>query len=83
VIGVIPLGRAYCDVGRALDCRRAAERALNLNSQFHTGQTEHTLACELQASGDATGAAEHFQKAYELDPQNVTYRMDYEKTETH
>jgi len=31
----------------------------------------------LQKSHDPS-AVEHFQKAYELDPQNVTFRMDYE-----
>jgi tetratricopeptide (TPR) repeat protein len=72
------LGKAYCAVGRISDCKREEEEAFHLESKLINGTSEHALGLALLGK-DNTGAIDHFQRAYELDPQNVTYRMDYEQ----
>ena len=37
-----------------------------------------SLGEELVRAGDLAGALSHLQRAYELDPQNTTYRMDFD-----
>ncbi len=72
------LGVSYCSVGRFPECKQQSRAALSLSKKLDTGQNHHTLGESLKKSGDATGAAEEFEQAYQRDPQNMTYRMDYE-----
>jgi len=72
------LGFAYCTLGRAADCERYVEAAFRANGKLNNAHAHHNLAEALLKAHDQVGAVEHFRQAYELDPENVTYRMDYE-----
>jgi tetratricopeptide (TPR) repeat protein len=75
---MLTLGMAYCRVGNANQCRSNVESALRVGAKFDRAQAHHNLAGSLSAIHDLQGALKHFQRAYELDPMNVTYRMDFE-----
>jgi tetratricopeptide (TPR) repeat protein len=75
---MLTLGMAYCSVGKAVQCRSDVESAFRLGGKIDRAQAHHNLAEGLSAIHDSQGALEHFQRAYELDPMNVTYRMDFE-----
>jgi tetratricopeptide (TPR) repeat protein len=75
----IMLGFAYCDVGEYRACKEQAEAAMNLSAKVNTAVTNHNLGRAMMKGKDTRTALVHFQKAYELDPANTTYRMDYEQ----
>lgn len=75
---MLTLGMAYCTVGNANQCRSDVESAFRLDEKLDRAQAHHNLAESLSAIHDPQGALKHFQRAYELDPMNVTYRMDFE-----
>jgi tetratricopeptide (TPR) repeat protein len=72
------LGMAYCSVGTAIECRSDVESAFRLGPKLDRAPAHHKLAESLSALHNSPGAMKHFQHAYELDPMNVTYRMDFE-----
>jgi tetratricopeptide (TPR) repeat protein len=74
------LGLAYCTVGRPADCNSYAESGIRSSGKLNTPTAQHNLAQALLKNRDLRGALGHFQEAYERDPQNLTYRMDYEAT---
>jgi tetratricopeptide (TPR) repeat protein len=73
------LGQAYCAAGRIADCRREEETAFRLDNKLSSGRSEHELGLALLRGKYSEGGQEHLQRAYELDPQNTTYRMDYDR----
>lgn len=75
---MLTLGMAYCRMGNANQCRGDVESAFRVGAKLDRAQANHTLAESLSAIHDSQGALKHFQRAYELDPMNVTYRMDFE-----
>lgn len=75
---LVDLGFAYCTVDRPIDCKHFVEAGFRLGSKLDNPVSEHHLAEALLESGDPDGAREHFQQAYEREPQNLTFRMDYE-----
>jgi tetratricopeptide (TPR) repeat protein len=75
---ILTLGMAYCRVGMADQCRSRVESAFHLGVKLDRAEAHHTLAESLSALHDSQGAFEHFQRAYELDPMNLTYQMDFE-----
>ncbi len=77
---LISLGLAYCTVGRSVDCKSRTEAGLRVGGKLNNPTSQHNLAQALLKNHDSRGALEHFQEAYERDPQNMTYRMDYEAT---
>jgi hypothetical protein len=72
------LGVSYCSVDRISDCKRQSQAVMSSSKKLDTGKNHHLLGESLKKSGDATGAAEEFEQAYQREPQNTTYRMDYE-----
>jgi tetratricopeptide (TPR) repeat protein len=79
----LTLGMAYCSKGRVNECRQQVETGLRLDAKLNTSRTQYALAQALQKNHDMAGAQLHFQKAYELEPLNTTYRADYEATRQH
>ncbi|MGA3263540.1 MAG: tetratricopeptide repeat protein [Terracidiphilus sp.] len=77
---LISLGLAYCNIGRPIDCKNIAEAGIRSGRKLNTPTFHHNLAQALLENQDLRGALEHFQEAYERDPQNMTYRMDYDAT---
>ncbi|MGA7523528.1 MAG: BTAD domain-containing putative transcriptional regulator [Acidobacteriaceae bacterium] len=80
---LITLGFADCTLGKAAECNRRVQDAFRADGKLNTAKSEHNLAEALVKAHDAVAASEHFRQAYELDPQNTTYRMDYESTQPH
>ena len=72
------LGNAYCTKVRISECRELSERAFKMEPKLDRSKTHYSLAQALEKGHDLTGARKHFQRAYELEPLNVTYRTDYE-----
>ena len=79
---VMLLGVSYCTVDRIQDCKARSRTAMSMGSKLDTGRNHHVLGESLKKGGDPTGAAEEFEQAYQRDPQNTTYRIDYEATRT-
>ncbi len=72
------LGVSYCSADRIPECKRQSRAAMSSSPKLDTGRNHHVLGESLKKSGDAKGAAEEFEQAYQRDPQNTTYRIDYE-----
>jgi tetratricopeptide (TPR) repeat protein len=72
------LGVSYCVAGRVPECKEKSRAAMLMSKKLDTGQNHHQLGEALKKAGDIRGAAEEFEQAYQRDPQNNTYRMDYE-----
>jgi tetratricopeptide (TPR) repeat protein len=75
----IELATSYFALGRPQDGKREWEKAINADPASDTPVSNFTIAEELMKAGDFDSALPHLQRAYELDPQNLTYRMDYDK----
>jgi tetratricopeptide (TPR) repeat protein len=79
---VMLLGVSYCTVGRIPDCKAWSRTAMSREPKLDTARNHHILGEALKKGGDTTGAAEEFEQAYQRDPQNTTYRIDYEASRT-
>jgi tetratricopeptide (TPR) repeat protein len=75
------LGRRYCEVGRIDECEKTQVTAMQADPELHTARAEHSLGVAMFKPKGPVAAKEHFRVAYELDPQNLTYRMDYQLNE--
>ena len=75
---MLTLGMAYCTVGKADQCISYVESAFRVGGKLNRAENHHKLAEALLEAHDSRGALRHFQAAYELDPVNTTYRLDYE-----
>ncbi|MGO8720262.1 MAG: DUF7017 domain-containing protein [Acidobacteriaceae bacterium] len=80
---LIALGFADCTLGRAAECNRHVEAAFRADRKLNTAKSQHNLAEALVKAHDSGAAYEHFRQAYEFDPQNTTYRLDYEPELSH
>lgn len=75
----VQLANAYFAQGRVMDGKEQWEKAIaSDNPQLDNAISQFDLGEQLLKSGALNAALPHLQRAYELDPQNVTYRMDYE-----
>jgi tetratricopeptide (TPR) repeat protein len=77
----LSLGEAYLRMGRLVEGIREIERAFEQDAAFDAPKA-HFYAAELfRDTGVAIRARMHYKKAYEMDPQNVTYRIEYERSQ--
>jgi tetratricopeptide (TPR) repeat protein len=74
------LAYAYLGSGRVREAINQWGIALSHDSKFDTARAHYVFARRLVSSGNEKEAAVHFRRAYELDPQNLTYQIDYENT---
>ena len=74
----VQLAHAYFALGRVTDGKEQWEKAIASEPQLDNPISQFDLGEQLLKSGALNAALPHLQRAYELDPQNVTYRMDYE-----
>jgi hypothetical protein len=75
------LGQRYCEVGRIDEREKTKVTAMQADPELHTARAERALGVVLFKAKGPVAAKEHFPGAYELDPQNLTYRMDYQLNE--
>ena len=80
---MLTLGMAYCTVGKADQCSNYVESAFRVGEKLNRAESHHKVAEALSEAHDSRGALKHFQAAYELDPINTTYRLDYEAAKSH
>jgi tetratricopeptide (TPR) repeat protein len=74
----IELAMAYFALGRVMEAKQQWEKAIAADPKTDTAVAHANLGRELLKAGNVKDALPHLQRAYELDPQNVTFRMDYE-----
>lgn len=74
----VMLATAYFALGRVLEAKQQWEKAIAADSKTDTAVSHANLGRELLKAGAFSDALPHLRRAYELDPQNVTFRMDYE-----
>ena len=72
------LAGAYFDLGRVNDAVSEFERGLKEDPQFATAQTHFIFAEALKKAKLNQKAEEQYRKAYEMDPENMTYSYEYE-----
>lgn len=74
----VMLSTAYFAQRRGQEGKQQWEKAIATDSKMDTAASHANLGRELLKAGASSDALPHLRRAYELDPQNVTYRMDYE-----
>lgn len=74
----VMLATAYFSLKQVAKGKWEWEKAIASDTKLDNAVNQANLGDELLKAGDFSDAAFHLQRAYELDPQNVTYRMDYE-----
>lgn len=79
---LLTLGTAYCAVGNADLCVSYTEGAFRTGEKLNRAEAHHKLAMSLLDLHDSPHAFKHFQAAYELDPANTTYRLDFDSMKT-
>lgn len=73
------LGFSYCDLGQYQTCKTEAETGLAEDPKLNTATLNHTFGRAMLKGHEPAAALAHFRTAYEMDPANITYRMDYEE----
>jgi len=73
----LALAQALIDTG-ATEQGRTLWESLFMDKSFDTAQAHAVIAAALLKAGDRAHALPHLRRAYELDPLNTTYRMDYD-----
>ncbi len=76
----VELARAYFAVGRVPSGKEQWEKAIASDSQIDNAVSHANLGEELVKGHASDDALPHLRRAYELDPQNTTFRMKYETT---
>jgi len=76
----VELASAYFALARTADGRREWEKAITSDPAVDNAVSHAHLGEELLTRGAPSDALPHLQRAYELDPQNVTFRMEYDST---
>jgi tetratricopeptide (TPR) repeat protein len=76
----VVLAEAYFALTRTGDAKVTWEKAIAADPTVDNAVAHANLGARLFKAGALREALPHLQRAYELDPQNVTYRMDYETT---
>jgi len=74
----VALATAYFAIGRVSNGKEQWERAIASASELDTAVGQHNLAEELVKGRAFDDALPHLRRAYELDPQNTTFRMDFQ-----
>lgn len=74
----LELANAYFGLGRIQDGKKQWEQAIADNPKFDTALSHSNLGQALLKAGDLQDAFPQFRRAYELDPQNFTFQIDYE-----
>jgi tetratricopeptide (TPR) repeat protein len=72
------LADAYFAAGRT-DRYKQIWQQLFATSEFDTAKAHGNFAANLLKKNDAAAAIPHFRRAYELDPENLTYRRRYDQ----
>ncbi len=73
------LATAHFALGRVPEAKQQWEKAIAADSKMENAISHANLGQELLKAGAFSDALPHLQRAYELDPQNLTFRMDYER----
>jgi tetratricopeptide (TPR) repeat protein len=74
----VELGTAYFALGRMSSGKQQWEKAIASNSEIDNAVSHSNLGEELLKAGALDDALPHLRRAYELDPQNSTFRMGYD-----
>jgi len=74
----VDLAMAYFAVGRVPSGKEQWEKAIASNSQIDNAVSHANLGEQLVIANAFDDALPHFRRAYELDPQNTTFRKEYE-----
>jgi tetratricopeptide (TPR) repeat protein len=72
----VELASAYFTLGRVLNAKQQWEKAITSDSAIDTAVSHFNLGEELLKAGALDDASLHLRRAYELDPQNTTFRME-------
>ena len=76
----ILLATAYFNLARTAEAKNQWEKAIADNAKLDNAVNQANLGQQLLKANVPRDALPHLRRAYELDPQNTTYRMDYERT---
>jgi tetratricopeptide (TPR) repeat protein len=74
----VSLAISYFALKRVPEAKSQWEKAIAMEPKIDTARGNANLARELLKAVRFSDALPHLRRAYELDPQNVTYRADYE-----
>jgi tetratricopeptide (TPR) repeat protein len=74
----VQLASAYFALGRVMAGKEQWEKAITSDTKLDNAVSHHNLGQQLLKSGAPNDALTHLRRAYELDPQNATFRMDYD-----
>jgi tetratricopeptide (TPR) repeat protein len=74
----VELASAYFALGSVASGKQQWERAVASDPQLDNAVSHSNLGEELAKAGAFDDAFPHLRKAYELDPQNTTFRMEYD-----
>ncbi len=74
----IELASAYFALGRVQNGKEQWEKAMASDPKIENAVTHSNLGEELVKAGAFEDAFSHLRRAYELDPQNATFRMEYD-----
>ena len=74
----VELASAYFALGRAQSGKEQWEKAITSDSEVDNAVSHTSLGEELLKRGYLEDAFQHLRRAYELDPQNATFRMEYD-----
>jgi tetratricopeptide (TPR) repeat protein len=72
------LATACFALKRVPEAKAQWEKAIAMDSKLDTAKSNANLGRDLLKAGAFSDALPHLRRAYELDPQNMTYRTDYE-----
>ena len=76
----VELALAYFALGRVPSGEQQWEKAIASDLEIDNAVSHSNLGEQLLKSGALGDALPHLRRAYELDPQNATFRMDYDAT---
>jgi tetratricopeptide (TPR) repeat protein len=74
----LELASAYFALGNVASGKQQWEKAIASDSQIDNAVSHSNLGEELVKAGAVGDAFPHLRKAYELDPQNTTFRREYD-----
>jgi tetratricopeptide (TPR) repeat protein len=73
------LANAYLDLNKFGEATKQWDKALIADPTLDNAIAHANFGQRLLVSGRSSEALPHLKRAYELDPQNMTYRIDYER----
>ena len=75
------LAETYLDLGRIHEAMQQWEKALHMNPKLDTAAVHGLFGERLVKLKALQEALPQLRRAYELDPQNLTFRIDFENTQ--